>query len=95
MGSEPPLKKVNSLSFKAVAVIAATDVKGKLVNYLIRDFSIKKDDIVEFLQETSWELEGSESYLFLDNLRAHHSREVAAEAKRNNQTLLFNGGYSS
>ena len=95
MGSEPPHKNVNNLSFTAIAVIAATDPSGNLINYLIKDFSIKKEDVIEFLLETSWQLEGEESYVFWDNLRAHHSKVVADEARRNNQTLLFNGSYSS
>jgi uncharacterized RmlC-like cupin family protein len=49
MGSEPPHKNVNNLSFTAIAVIAATDPSGNLINYLIKDFSIKKEDIIEFL----------------------------------------------
>jgi hypothetical protein len=48
------LKEVNCLSFKPVAVIAAIDIEGKIVSYLLRDFSIKTEDVIEFLGETSY-----------------------------------------
>lgn len=76
-------------------MIAAIDVEGRLVSFLLRDFSIKTEDVVDFLAETSYQTSGGEQFIFLDNLRAHHSKKVAAEAAKNSQTLLFNGGYSS
>lgn len=95
MGSEPPFKEVNSLSFRAVAVIAATDMEGNLVCHATKDFSIKKPNIVEFLDDLSLITHQDEQYIFWDNLKAHHSKEVRETAERNNQILLFNGSYSS
>ncbi len=53
-GSTPPSKTVNALAFSAVAVVASIDVEGRLVSYLIKEFSIKKEDFIEFLDLTKY-----------------------------------------
>ncbi len=78
-----------------MAVIAATDIDGALVGFLIKEFSIKKPDIIQLLNMLAAKLKMTETYIFLDNLRAHHSKEVKCAADRNKQKLLFNGAYSS
>lgn len=75
-GTTPPSKNVNALSFSAVAVVAAIDVEGRLISYLIKEFSIKKEDFIEFLDLTKYMTCSGESYILLDNLRAHHSLAV-------------------
>jgi len=37
-------------------VIAATDIDGRLVGYLIKDFSIKKPDIIQLLNDIAAKL---------------------------------------
>lgn len=94
-GAEPPTVVRNAISFPAIAVVAAIDIQGNLVSYLIKDFSIKKPDFIKFLKVTKQKTRGSKTYILLDNLRAHHSKDVSDVAERNNQDLLFNGSYSS
>jgi transposase len=38
---------------------------------------------------------GKPTFIFLDNLKAHYSRVVLETADKCNQTLLYNGPYSS
>ena len=77
-GNQAPVKEVNQLSFQAIAVVAAMNVDGELISFLVKDFSIKKEDFVEFLDITFQKTGGCQSYIFLDNLRAHYSKIVAS-----------------
>ncbi len=47
------------------------------------------------MDQLSLIVEDEEQFIFWDNLKAHHSKEVKLAAERNNQKLLFNGSYSS
>ncbi len=84
MGSDPPIKQVNSLSFQAVAVIATTDIDGRVVSVLKQNFLIKKPDISNFLDQLSLVSNADEYYIFWGNFRVHHSKEVKQVAARNN-----------
>ena len=94
-GAEPPTVFRNAVSFPAIAVVAAIDINGNIISYLIKDFSIKKPDFIQFLNLTKRMMSGSKTYILLDNLKVHHSSEVSDVADRNKQNLLFNGSYSS
>ncbi len=60
--------------------MAAIDTEGNLVHYLIKQYSIKKEDFIDFLDETRQQTGSGESFVFLDNLRAHHSKNVKETA---------------
>jgi transposase len=71
------------LRFGAVAVIAAINLEGKVVALKVKDFSIKKQDVIDFLKMLRWHNGVGEHYVFLDNLPAHHSKEVKEVADLN------------
>ncbi len=83
-GAEPPTVFRNALSFPAIAVVAAIDINGKLISYLIKEFSIKKPDFIQFLKLTKRKTNGKKTFILLDNLRAHHSNDVSDVAEWNN-----------
>ncbi len=63
-----------------VAVVDAIDCDGNLVHFKVKDQSIKKEDFQDFLNEIAEKQDQRESFIFLDNLRAHHSLAVKATA---------------
>ena len=49
-GLESPMVARNKISFKAVAVVAAMDIRGKVVAVHMKEKSIKKADFLDFLK---------------------------------------------
>ena len=82
------------ISFKCIAVVAATDVQGRVVALLQRDMSIKTSDFVDFLRALRTRMKRQKTYIFLDNLQVHHTHIVKENAFKNNQVLIFNSSYS-
>ena len=57
--------------------------------------SIKIPDFIRFLESIATYSEGRKKYLFLDNLRLHHSKCVHQRASELNIEIKFNATYSS
>ena len=70
-------------------------MNGDLISYLIKEFSIKKEDFIEFLKITKRNMKGARTHIFVDNLKVHHTTVVGEAAHKNNQNLIFNGSCSS
>ena len=82
------------LSFKAVAVVAAIDLKGAIVGLTMRPKSISTTEFIDFLHRLALQLHPGAAYLFLDNLPVHHTLAVREKATELGITLLFNAPYS-
>ena len=72
------------LGFTAIAVVAAINLKGEVVSYLIKDKTICRDDFVEFLDKLRVHMKRRKTYIMLDNLRLHYTEAVESTARRNN-----------
>ena len=72
------------IGFKEVAVVGAIDLSGRVVALLTREKSIATDDFVAFLKKLKQSMRKQKTYIFLDNLRVHHTHIIAKEAKQNN-----------
>ena len=94
-GGEGPTHPTNCLRFGAIAVVAAVDLKGEVVAMHMKDFSIKWDSFITFLEKLKPKKKSQKTFVFLDNLKAHHSPEVKTYAKEANIELLYNAAYSS
>lgn len=94
-GNQPFEILKHRLGFEAVAVVAAIDVKGRVVAMLIQKHSIKATDFLEFLDKLAANMKRRKTFIFLDNLTLHHTIAVRNQAKDNNQELYFNAAYSS
>ena len=94
-GKDPPTVQRNALAFYGISVIAAIDVKGKLVHTHIKQGAVNADDFNEFLDGLADKTNLKPCALYLDNLRAHHTAEVKENAFYSQQELVFAGSYSS
>jgi transposase len=83
------------IGFRAIAVVAAINLQGRVVALLLREGSICTSDFVDFLRNLKSRMRGEKTYVFLDNLRIHHTLIIASKAQANNQVLIFNASYSS
>ena len=83
------------IGFKAIAVVAAINLKGRVIAILVKEKSIITSDFVEFLKKIRQRMYKAKTYVFLDNLTIHHTNIIKAEAQKNNQVLIFNAAYSS
>ena len=85
----------NKLGFTAVAVVGALDLKGRLIANEICDNFIDATVFIELLKGISSHYGGRRSYVFVDNLRMHHSAVVKETAAQLNCELIYNAPYSS
>ena len=83
------------IGFRAIAVVAAINMSGRVVTLLIKEKSIITDDFVDFLNKLRNKMRRAKTFIFLDNLRIHHTHIIASKSRDNNQVLLFNAAYSS
>jgi transposase len=83
------------LGFRAIAVVAAIDLSGKVVALLTREKSICTDSFLEFLELLRKKMRGAKTFVFLDNLKIHHTHIIARKAESCSQVLVFNAPYSS
>ena len=83
------------IGFRAIAVVAAINLQGRVVALLLREGSICTSDFVDFLRNLKSRMRGEKTYVFLDNLRINHTLIIASKAQANNQVLIFNASYSS
>ena len=67
----------NALGFQAVAVVAAITAEGEVIAIKLAEKSINTSDFITFLQFVDIRLNRGKAYMFLDNLKMHHSRLVA------------------
>ena len=63
----------NSLGFKSIGVVSAINMDGEVLSIKMAEKSIKKPDFIEFMDLLCIYLKPGKAYLFLDNLRMHHS----------------------
>ena len=83
------------IGFKAIAAVAAINLQGRVVALLLREGSICTSDFVDFLRNLKSKMRGQKTFVFLDNLRIHHTLIIASKVRANNQVLIFNASYSS
>lgn len=76
------------------AVVMISSTNG-LEGFRIQKKSIKTLDIIDVLNDLNKNYNGKPLTIFLDNLRAHHSRLLCDYVKENGWELLFNAPYSS
>ena len=50
---------------------------------------------MEFLKALRIQMYKRNTFIFLDNLRMHHTHIISKKAHENNQVLIFNAAYSS
>ena len=93
-GLESPMVARNKISFKAVAVVAAMDIRGKVVAVHMKEKSIKKADFLDFLSLLRESVKDRQ-ILLLDNLSFHRSKEVKEYCADNEFTIEYNSIYSS
>jgi transposase len=93
--SEEAVIGKDKFGFACVAVVAAIDVNGKLVSLVTSRKSIKEPEFKKMLKNIQKNMGRRKVYIFLDNLRLHHMKNIKAEARRRNQELVFNASYSS
>lgn len=94
-GRQPLEVPKAKLGFKAVAVVAALDLRGKVVSLITREKSIDTEAFLEFMNKLCRKMRGKKTYVFLDNLRIHHTSAITRRAAENKQELVFNASYSS
>ena len=75
-------------------MVAAVDLNGEVAAMYMKDGSINWEAFIEFLKLLKPKKK-QRTYVFLDNLTAHHKLEVKAYAKEANIELVFNAAYSS
>ena len=83
------------MRFKAIAVVAAIDMKGKIVSMMMKHKFIDQFDFAEFLDMLYMKAKKRPVNIFLDNLAVHRTIHVRETAEMNKQTLVFNGPYTS
>jgi transposase len=77
-----------------VAVVAAVDLNGDVLGVTLNPKSISFDSFKQFLKKLTLHTKRRKTFLFLDNLRLHHSNEIKTVAKARGMHLLFNASYS-
>ena len=86
----------NQISFEAVAVVGAINVRGELVATLARQKSIDQFDFIAFLEHLRDRVPGEvQLYVVVDNLRVHRTLQVSEACVRLGVELVFNAPYSS
>ncbi len=69
------------IGFRAIAVFAAINLKGRVVALLLREGSIFTSDFVDFLRNLKSRMRGEKTYVFLDNLRIQYTLTIASKAQ--------------
>jgi len=97
MGANSTFKKKSctKLSFDAIAALAGVDNNGKLIDYVVCKGAITIETFNQFVEKLGVYYRGKKVYLFLDNLRLHHSKLVATKCALHNIEIVFNASYSS
>ena len=83
-----------NLGFKAVAVVAAVDLNGEVLGVTLNPKSIRAESFKAFLKKVGIFRRRRKTYLFLDNLRLHHNKDIACYARSRGIHLIFNASYS-
>ena len=89
------IKRVAKLYFDAVAALAGVNGHCKLVEFLLCKIAITIPALLNFIDEIGDHYQGKKVYVFLDNLRLHHIKQVALKCERFNIEIIFNSCYSS
>lgn len=92
-GSTPYIRGQKQIGFRAIALVAAIDRNGAVVEAQLEDSSIRKEHFVAFLDKLKHHEE--DTYVFLDNLSVHRSKVVKDFAAANRIKLIYNAAYSS
>ena len=92
----PLLQPRNKIAFEAVAVVAAVDAAGKLVQPLCRPTAIDQHDFADWLTMLRGNYDhGKTLYVLVDNLGVHKTKKVREHCQHLDVVLIFNGAYSS
>lgn len=83
------------LKLSTMAAVVCISSEIGIEDFLIKKCSILKSDIVDLLHEIALANEGRKVSLFMDNLRAHYSREVRQFAETLGWNIIYNAPYSS
>ena len=76
-------------------MVAAIDLKGKVVTLVLKPLSIKRGDFLEFLIKLGKRMNKQRTHVVLDNLNQHYGDAVRNMAKQYNLVLHYNPTYSS
>ena len=94
-GPAPTVFK-HKIGFKAIAVTSAINMEGNIVTTQITDYSVSVEKFIQFLQDLrSLTCLEEQIYIYIDNLRVHHSTLVKEFCTRNNIGIVFAASYSS
>jgi len=63
------------LTFDAVAVVAAIDIEGSLVAYVLKDGAIGVEELLKLSRLIRRRFRREKVNIFLDNLRIHYAKE--------------------
>ena len=96
MGANSTFKKKSctKLFFDAIAALAGVDNNGKLIDYVVCKGAISIETFNQFVEKLGLYYRGKKVYLFLENLRLHHSKLVATKCALHNIEIVFNASYS-
>ena len=83
------------LGFQAIAVVAAIDMKGRVVTMVVKEKSINIGSFIEFLIKLGKRMDGRKTYVLVDNLNIHYNQAVIQKAREHNLVLIYNATYSS
>lgn len=89
----PYITGQKTVGFRAVALIAAIDLEGRVEEFDLHHSSVRQEQFIAFLERLKRKDE--RTYIFLDNLTVHRTNKVKVYAQENNIELIFNSPYSS
>lgn len=85
-----------NLTFKAIPVLAAIDIEGRVISCIIgEESSIRLDDLLQFLIQIKAHYGRRKVVLFLDNLKLHYNHDFVRQANQYKYRLIYNASYSS
>ena len=93
--SGPVLLPKKRVAFRAIAVAAAIDRRGRVVAHYIKEKSIDTEAFCSFLRKLKQHTKRRKAVLLCDNLRVHRTGPVRELAARLNIEIVYNGTYSS
>jgi hypothetical protein len=74
----------NKLSFVCIAVVAAIDIRGKIIALEIVDNIIALKEFRKLMNAIARERKPGAAYVYCDNLGLHHSYQVKKKAEQKN-----------
>jgi len=74
-------------------VIAAINAAGQVVGVVLRDESIRLDQLLELMRQVKAHYGRRRVVIFLDNLRMHYNSEFKSLVAKHGHELLYNASY--